>query len=106
MIEFFLAGFVGGILRGALGIAKYSTSYKDVAIRPYYFAGTIVLSGIVGLAAAWVTQDLGIAFLGVEVLSPAVALVIGYAGGDFLENVSKTVLKNPMLMTKSRSERD
>lgn len=90
---FIIAGFIGGLLRGGLGVAKYSLSYKNVTLKPWYFGGTVLLSGIIGGVAAWVTNDLGIAFLGVERLSPAIALIIGYAGGDFLENIVKILTK-------------
>ena len=80
-------------MRGGLGVAKYSLSYKDVNLRPWYFGGTVALSGLLGGVAAWITNDLGIAFLGVESLSPAIALIIGYAGGDFLENIAKILFK-------------
>lgn len=86
---FFIAGFIGGILRGVVGLVKYSTSYKDVEIRPWYFFGTIVATGFIGLITAWIVQDLGIQFLGLETLTPALAVVIGYAGGDLLENIYK-----------------
>lgn len=94
---FFIAGFVGGVLRGAVGLIKYSMSYKDVTIRPWYFAGMVVISGIIGATAAWIVHDLGIEFLGVESLSPALAVVIGYAGGDFLENAFKIITKKTSL---------
>lgn len=97
MLSFIFSGFIGGILRGVMGIAKYSLSYKDVNLRLWYFGGTALLSGIIGGVAAWVTHDLGIAFLGVERLSPAIALIIGYAGGDFLENIAKILTKKTTL---------
>lgn len=93
MTAFIIAGFIGGLLRGGLGVAKYSLSYKDVTLRPWYFGGTVALSGVLGGVAAWITNDLGVAFLGVERLSPAIALIIGYAGGDFLENIAKMLFK-------------
>lgn len=93
MTSFVIAGIIGGLLRGGLGVAKYSLSYKDVNLRPWYFGGTVALSGIIGGAAAWVTNDLGVGLLGVEKLSPAIALIIGYAGGDFLENIAKILFK-------------
>ena len=97
MTAFLVAGFIGGIIRGSVGIIKYSTSYKDVDIRPWYFLGMVIISGLIGLVAVWVTQDLGVMFLGVETISPALALVIGYAGGDFLENVFKILTKKETL---------
>ncbi len=97
MTSFIIAGVIGGLLRGGLGVAKYSLSYKDVNLRPWYFGGTVALSGLLGGVAAWVTHDLGLAFLGVEKLSPVIALIIGYAGGDFIENIAKILFKKTSL---------
>jgi len=36
-------------------------------------------------------------FLGVETLSPAIAVIVGYAGGDFIENIFKIIIKQPNL---------
>ena len=38
---FFIAGFIGGVLRGIVGLIEYSTLYKDVKIRPWYFVGMV-----------------------------------------------------------------
>ncbi len=97
MTIYFLAGFMGGIIRGVVGIIKYTLSYKDVEMRWNYFGGTALISGLIGLAAAWIVQELGIAFMGVEGMSPAIALIVGYAGGDFLENIFKMIAKEPVL---------
>lgn len=97
MAIFFLAGFLGGLIRGVVGIIKYTLSYKDVKLQWLYFGGTALVSGLVGLIAAWAIQELGIAFADLEVTSPAFALIIGYAGGDFLENIFKTIMKKPIL---------
>jgi peptidoglycan biosynthesis protein MviN/MurJ (putative lipid II flippase) len=83
------AGLLGGLLRGLVGWLKYQMSYKDVPFRPFYLGTTVLVSGLVGLLAAWVSKDIGIAFLGMQELTPAIALVIGYAGGDFIENLFK-----------------
>ena len=56
---------------------------------PGYFAFSVGVSGAVGLLAAWVTEDLGIMFLGLPTITPAIAIIIGYAGGDFIENLFK-----------------
>ena len=93
MAAYFLAGFVGGLFRGVVGLVKYSHSYKDVEIRPWYFGGMVTISGLIGLATAWVVQDLGIQLFGVEELTPAIGLLVGYAGGDLLENLYKTLAK-------------
>ncbi len=89
MSSFLIAGLFGGILRGLVGIIKYSTSYKDIEIRPWYFAGMVAISGVIGITTAWVIHDLGADFLGLEKVTPAIALIAGYAGGDLLENIYK-----------------
>jgi len=94
---FFLAGFAGGIIRGVVGILKYALSYKDVKIKWAYFGSLALVSGLIGMAAAWVIRDMGGSFEGVAGLSPAIALVVGYAGGDFLENIFKVLMKKPIL---------
>lgn len=96
-MTFILAGFLGGLIRGIVGLTKYALSYKDVPFRPLYFGGMALVSGLIGATAAWVTQDLGITFLGLEALSPAMAVIIGYAGGDFFENLIKILTKDPVL---------
>ena len=96
-MDFFFFGFLGGIIRGAVGLIKYSQSYKDVDIRPWYFSGTVVISGLIGVACAWIVQDLGVSFIGLETLPLSIALIIGYAGGDFIENVFKIIVKEPEL---------
>jgi len=94
---FFILGFLGGVIRGFVGLLKYTQSYKDVKIKPWYFSGTVILSGIVGFICAWITNDLGIAFLGFETLPLSVAVIVGYAGGDFIENIFKIIVKEPNL---------
>jgi hypothetical protein len=49
------------------------------------------------MAAAGVIRDMGVTFEGIVGLSPAIALVVGYAGGDFLENIFKVLMKKPIL---------
>ena len=76
-------------MRGLVGYVKYRSSYKDVPFRVGYFSFMVTVSGAVGLLAAWVTHDLGIKFLGLPTITPAIAIIIGYAGGDFIENLFK-----------------
>lgn len=97
MFIFFLAGVIGGVIRGVLGIIKHTLSYKEVPIRWWYFGTVITISGFVGLLSAWVMKELGVALFEVEILSPAIALIVGYAGGDFLENIFKVLMKKPSL---------
>ena len=92
-----LAGLVGGLIRGLVGFIKHQYSYKEVPFDLPYFVTMMVISGIVGGVATLSVQELGMSFLGVATLSPAMAVIIGYAGGDFLENVYKIILKKPTL---------
>ncbi|MBU1015147.1 hypothetical protein KKI17_01755 [Patescibacteria group bacterium] len=92
-----LAGFGGGVIRGLVGFVKHRYSYKDVPFEPGKFLSTVLISGVIGWASALTVRELGMTFLGTPILSPAMALVIGYAGGDFLENIFKTVMKQPEL---------
>ncbi len=97
-MSFLFAGFIGGLLRGGVGIFKYMTSYKDVKIRPYYFLGSILLTGVVGYVSALVAQDAAQIFLELETVPVSFALVAGYAGGDFIENIAKIGMKDPDLL--------
>ena len=91
------AGFVGGAVRGLVGFIKHQRSYKNVQFDLRYFVGMTFVSGGIGLLAATVTKELGLTFLGVDYVTPAISFIIGYAGGDFLENVYKVILKKPSL---------
>ena len=102
MTTFFIAGFLGGVIRGIIGILKYIYSYKDVQINWGYFIGTATVSGLIGLTCAWIVQEMGVAFADIKTMSPAIALIVGYAGGDFLENIFKTLMKKPVLFEKEK----
>ncbi len=86
-----LAAFGGGILRGLVGFIKYQFSYKEVKFRPYYFLGTMFISGVIGLVSALAIKEVGFTLL--NQFTPALAFIIGYAGGDFIENVYKIIIK-------------
>jgi len=86
-----VAAFGGGILRGLVGFIKYQFSYKEVKFRPYYFLGMMLLSGIVGTVATLAIKEIGFTLLGS--FTPALAFIIGYAGGDFIENIYKIIIK-------------
>ena len=90
-----IAGFGGGVIRGLVGFIKHQYAYKQVPFNLLYFFFTIILSGTIGVTAAFTIRELGIEFLGATALTPAMALIIGYAGGDFLENVFKIILRKP-----------
>jgi len=93
----FIAGFGGGALRGLVGFIKHQFAYKDVKFQLPYFLFMMFLSGVVGLLAAVAVKETGIAFLGLDYFSPALAFIVGYAGGDFLENIYKIIVKKSSL---------
>ncbi len=97
MIEYFyllLAGFFGGVIRGLVGFIKHQFSYKNVPFKLSYFFGMSFLSGIIGLMAAMAIKEIGFDLLS---FTPALSFIIGYAGGDFLENIYKIIAKKVKL---------
>jgi len=99
-LSILIAGFGGGVLRGLVGFIKHQFSYKNVEFKIPYFLTMIFLSGIIGLLTAIVIKETGITFLGLDYLTPALAFIIGYAGGDFLENIYKIIVKKPSLYSE------
>lgn len=91
----FIAAFGGGFFRGLVGYIKHQFSYKNVPFDLKYFLGMMVLSGIIGLVATLAIKELGFTLFGV--FTPALAFVIGYAGGDFIENIYKIIIKKSSL---------
>lgn len=87
-----IAGFGGGAIRGLVGFIKHQFSYKNVGFKLPYFLGMTFVSGIVGLLVAVAVRETGITFLGSD-LTPALALIVAYAGGDFLEGIYKILVK-------------
>ncbi len=96
-LSILVAGFGGGAVRGLVGFVKHQYSYKNVKFNLAYFLTMMFISGVIGLLTSVTIKELGMTFLGLSCLTPALAFVIGYAGGDFLENVYKTILKKPSL---------
>lgn len=86
-----VAAFGGGVLRGLVGFIKYQFSYKEVKFRPYYFLSMMLLSGIVGTVATLAIKEIGFTLF--DSFTPALAFIIGYAGGDFIENIYKIIIK-------------
>ncbi len=101
-ISILIAGFGGGILRGLVGFIKHQYSYKNVAFRLPYFLLMVSMSGAIGIISAIVVKELGISFLGLDSFPASLAVIIGYAGGDFLENIYKVVIKKPSLYLNTK----
>ena len=96
-VSVLIAGFGGGAVRGLVGFVKHQYAYKNVQFNPAYFLAMMAISGVIGLLTAVVIKELGLSFFGLNYLTPALAFVVGYAGGDFLENVYKIIIKKPSL---------
>jgi hypothetical protein len=97
-IYIFIAAFGGGLIRGLVGFIKHQFSYKDVKFKPGYFVGTMAASGIIGLVSVWAIQGVGFTFA--DAFSPALAFIIGYAGGDFIENIYKIIIQKADIYQK------
>ena len=91
MVSIILAAFGGGILRGLVGFVKHQFSYKEVKFRPYYFLAMMFVSGIIGTVSTLAIKEVGFTLL--DSFTPALAFIIGYAGGDFIENIYKIIIK-------------
>ncbi len=94
-IQIFLASFAGGVVRGLVGFIKHQFSYKNVPFRLNYFIGMTILSGLVGMVATIAIKEVGFTLFGQ--FTPALAFIIGYAGGDFIENIYKIIVKKSNL---------
>ena len=84
MIEIFIAGFLGGLIRGLMGITKYlaASPTKKKKIRTGYIILSLASAGGMGLlAGVFIAEDIKF------------ALLAGYAGTDFIENLFKIKMK-------------
>lgn len=93
LIWILTAGFGGGVIRGLVGFIKHQLKFKNVPFKPMYFFGIMLLSGIIGLLTAIAVENSGINILGIERITPGLSFIIGYAGGDFIENIYKMISK-------------
>jgi CBS domain-containing protein len=84
MIEIFVAGFLGGVIRGLVGISKQmrTSPSKKKLIRTDYLVVSLLAAGGLGLlVGVFIANDYRF------------ALLAGYAGTDFLENLFKIKMK-------------
>jgi hypothetical protein len=93
-----IAGFIGGVIRGLVGFIKHQFAYKNVPFKIPYFFSMAFLSGIIGLLAVVSIKEIGFTFA--EGFNPALSFIIGYAGGDFIENIYKIIIKKSSLYPK------
>ncbi len=97
-----IAGFLGGVVRGLIGFIKHQFSYKNVSFQLSYFLAMSFLSGIIGLMVVAAVKEVGFTFNGF--FTPALGFIIGYAGGDFVENIYKIIIKKSSLYSSSPDE--
>ncbi len=90
-----IAGFFGGVVRGLVGFVKHQMSYKNVQFDLKYFLGMSFISGVIGIMAALSVKEIGFSIE--NAFTPALSFIIGYAGGDFLENIYKIIVKKSPL---------
>ena len=102
MINLLLAGGLGGVVRGLMGLTKHRLAYKEVEFKPLYFFGTVAVSGFIGLTVTWAIVGSGLTLPFAATVNTALAFIIGYAGGDFIENLYKILLKNPELFSSKK----
>lgn len=97
MESLLIFGALGGVGRGLVGYVKYFLSYKDVRFSWSYFSMTVGISAAMGFVVIWAIESAGITFAEGLQINPGIAFIIGYAGGDALENLYKIVANKPVL---------
>jgi len=90
-----ITGFMGGIVRGLVGFIKHQFAYKNVPFNLPYFLGMSFLSGVIGLLSVIAVKEVGFTLEGI--FSPGLSFIVGYAGGDFIENIYKIIIKKSSL---------
>ncbi len=80
----FSAGFLGGVIRGLVGITKYinATPSRKRKVRKDWVVLSLLSSGGMGLMVGMFIAD-----------DVRFALVAGYAGTDFIESIFKIKMK-------------
>ena len=91
-----IAGFGGGVIRGLVGFVKHQFAFKDTKFDLPYFFTMMFISGVIGFTVVAAVEGLDLTILGTP-LGPALAFIVGYAGGDLMENLYKIVFKTDTL---------
>lgn len=91
-LSILIAGFGGGMVRGLVGFIKYQYSYKNIGFNLPYFFIMMFISGVVGLIVTAAIRDMA-EYVPTVPFSPGLAMVAGYAGGDFIENLYKIIFR-------------
>jgi len=98
-----IAGLAGGMLRAVVGYIKAKNALKKSPnFSPLYLLSTVFASGAIGYLTVWFFYDLREIVLGSLPFTPAISAVLGYAGGDIMENVYKIFTKRLTLFEKAK----
>ena len=87
-----LAGALGGLVRGIVGFIKHQFAYKNVDFKPGYIVMIMVLSAVVGLSVTWAIVFSELEIVALTQINPAISFIVGYAGGDIIENLYKILV--------------
>lgn len=99
MLAILIAGFSGGAVRGLVGFLKHQFSYKNTPFNFKYFSGMTAISGIIGLVSVLAVKEIGFSLEGT--FTSSLGFVVGYAGGDFIENIYKIIIRKSSLFNAS-----
>lgn len=91
-------------MRGLVGFVKHQFAYKNVKFDGWYFGMMMLISAFVGMSASWAVANSGIKFTIFEEINPAIAFIVGYAGGDLIENFYKIMLGRDSLYTPGKKK--
>ena len=92
MFALLVAGAFGGLVRGLVGFTKHQFAYKNVKFEPAYFLSLMLISSAIGLVITWAVASSGLRLPAVDEINPAIAFIVGYAGGDIVENIYKIIV--------------
>ena len=92
IITLLLAGAGGGLVRGIVGFLKHQFAYKNVEFRPADIGFIVLLSAFVGLTVTWAIAASELEIVALVQINPAIAFIVGYAGGDLIENLYKILV--------------
>ena len=100
MLDILVFGFLGGVIRGLVGFIKHQFSYKNVPFKWGYFLAMMAVSGFIGLIIVSALKDIGFTFN--QSFNFGLAVIIGYAGGDFVENIYKIIVNKSDLFSERK----
>ena len=101
IVVLLVAGASGGLVRGIVGFLKHQFAYKNVNFKLEYIASIMLLSALVGLSVTWAVVSSGLEIVALKEINPAIAFIVGYAGGDLIENLYKILVGKTTLYSST-----